>query len=435
MRRWVLLGAVLAVLGSLAGGIALFVSWRDRTPILVGLLHSQTGPWAVTERSMLDAEMLAIEEINAAGGLLGRPVRAIKADARSDVPTSAQEAQRLIHDEKVSVIIGGWSSEARKAIRTVVEEAQHLLIYPPSYEGLEQSPNIVYVGGPANHQVTPAVSWFHDVKKARKFFLIVSDSLWAHAVAAVVKDQLHSLRAELVDEVSLGADEGRLDVKEAVARIERTAPDVVISTVDGPDNATLYAQLRRSGITPDKIPVVSFSLNEEEARRLPIADVVGQYSGWNYFQSLDRPENREFARKFQERYGRDRVIDDDIQISYEAVRLWAQTVVEAGTDDVRTINREILRQSRNAPEGIITIDAENQHGWRPFFMGRVRPDGQFEILWSLTKSIRPVPYPSSRTREEWDTFVDGLMSGGIGRKSGSGPKPWTGTAARDRVPL
>src|SRR5262249_46551251 len=150
--------------------------------------------WAVYEKSMLEAELRAIDEINAAGGLLGRPVRAIVADGRSDPNTFARHAQRLIYDEQVSVLIGVWASEARKAVRPVVEEADHLLIYPPTYEGLEQSRNIIYVGGPTNQQVVPAVSWCYDERKARKFFVIGSNSLWARAVGAVVDDQLHARR-------------------------------------------------------------------------------------------------------------------------------------------------------------------------------------------------------------------------------------------------
>src|SRR4051812_16714488 len=286
MRRWLLLGIVLAVLAT-AVGAALFFTWRERTPILVGLLHSKTGAWAIAEQSMLEAELLAIDEINAAGGLLGRPVRAVVADGRSDGPTFALEAQRLIHGDKVSVIIGCWTSESRKFARPVVEGAQHLLIYPPSYEGLEESPNIAYIGGPANQQVIPTVSWCHDVRKAKKFFLVGTDSLWARALATVVKDQLHALRAELVGEGYLGTGEGRTDVVDTVDRIARASPDVVISTVDTPENPAFYGRLRRVGITPDRIPVVSFSLNEEGLRRIPIADVVGQYASWNYFQSLE----------------------------------------------------------------------------------------------------------------------------------------------------
>jgi urea transport system substrate-binding protein len=265
------------------------------------------------------------------------------------------------------------------------------------------------------------------VRKAQKYYLIGSDSIWARVLSEVVKDQLHALQAELVGETFLGAnaedsrddDAGRISWNEAVARIEKAAPDVVISSVDGHDNPAFYSHLRRAGITPDRIPVISFSLDEEEVSRLPAADVLGQYAAWNYLQSIDRDENREFVRKFQAKYGADRVVSDNIQIAYQSVLIWAQTVAEAETDDIEVINREILRQSHNAPEGIITIDADTRHGWRPFYLGRVRPDGQFEDVWSLRRSIRPIPYPASRTREEWDALIDGIMAQGLGR----GPAP------------
>jgi urea transport system substrate-binding protein len=178
--------------------------------------------------------------------------------------------------------------------------------------------------------------------------------------------------------------------------------------VEGTDTAAFYGRLRRAGITPNRIPVVSLSLGEEDVRRLPISDVVGQYAAWNYFQSIDRPENKEFIRRFREKYGADRVISDHTQISYQSVRIWAQTVSECNSQDVAAVSRDIVRQSRNAPEGIISIDADNRQGWRPFFLGRVQPDGQFEIVWSLTKPIRPIPYPTTRSREEWDALVDEL---------------------------
>jgi urea transport system substrate-binding protein len=418
-RRRLIVGVVVAVLVLTAGAVVFWVSWGKRTPILVGLLHSQTGPWATVEKSMLAGELLAIEEINAAGGLLGRPVRAVIADGRSDVRTFARQAERLIHDEKVSVLIGCWESEARRAVRPVVEEANHLLIYPPSYEGLEQSPNIVYVGGPPNQQIMPAVSWCREVRKAQKFFLIGSDSLWARAVATVIRDQLHALGGEVLGEVLLDGDGGetsggsgrvRNDVNEAVARIARAAPDVVLSTVEGPDSLAFYGRMRHDGLTPEKTPVISFILDEEAARRLPIADVAGQYAAWSYFQSVDRPRNREFVHRVRAKLGRDRVLSDCFQIAYQSVRIWAETVDDAETDDVQTINRQILRQSIDAPEGIIAIDAETRHGWRPFYLGKLRPDGQFEIVWSLPKPIRPVPYPSSRSRSDWNALVERLMA-------------------------
>jgi urea transport system substrate-binding protein len=430
-RRWLVL-VVIAVLGLAAGAVALMVPWGERAPILVGLLHSKTGPWAVAEQSMLEAELLAIEEINAAGGLLGRRVRAVEADGRSDAPTFARQAQRLIHDDKVSVLIGCWASEARRAVRPVVEEAQHLLIYPPQYEGLEESPNIVYTGGPANQQIIPTVGWCCDVRKARKFFLIGSESIHARAAGAVVKDVLKTRQAELVGEAYLGVDTGgvRDDVNDAVGRIERAAPDVVISTVEGADSPAFYGQLRRAGITPDRVPVLSFSLDEEGVRGLPIANVVGQYAAWDYFQSLDGAGNREFVRKFKAKYGSDRVVDDNLQIAYQSVRVWAETVDDVETADVQAVNHAIIRQSLNAPEGIITIDSENRHGWRPYYLGRVRPDGQFDIVWSLTRSIRPIPFPASRTQAEWEALLEDIASGPRGR----GSAPTTETADRKRPP-
>jgi urea transport system substrate-binding protein len=417
-RRRLILGVLLAVLGLAAGAAALWgVSWRERTPILVGLLHSQTGPWATVEKSMLEGELLAIEEINAAGGLLGRPVRAVIADGRSDARTFARQAERLIYDEKVSVLIGCWESEARKAVRPVVEDAQHLLIYPPSYEGMEQSPNIVYVGGPTNQQIIPAVSWCREVRKARTFFLIGSDSLWARALGAVIKDQLHALGGELLGEVFLdggdtagGSGRIRNDVNQAVARIAKAAPDVVLSTVEGPDSLAFYGRMRHDGLTPEKVPVISFILEEEAVRRLPIADVTGQYAAWSYFQSVARPENLAFVREVRAKLGRDRAISDCFQIAYQSVRIWAETVDDAETDDVQVVNRQILRQSIDAPEGIIAIDTETRHGWRPFYLGKLRPDGQFDIVWSLSKPIRPIPYPASRSRADWNTLVDTLMA-------------------------
>jgi urea transport system substrate-binding protein len=407
---------VLAVLVLAASAVVVWASRAERTPILVGLLHSQTGPWAPVEKSMLEGEILAIDEINAAGGLLGRPVRAIIADGRSDAQTYARQAQRLIHDEKVSVLIGCWESEARKAVRPVVEEAHHLLIYPPGYEGLEQSPNIVYVGGPTNQQVIPAVSWCREVRKAHRFFVIGSDSLWARALGAVIKDQLHALDGELVGEVYLDGDaelgSGRIrnDVNQAVARIAKASPDVVLSTVEGPDSLAFYGRMRHDGLTAEKVPVISFILDEEAARRLPIADVAGQYAAWSYFQSVDRRENLEFVRRVRARLGSDRAISDTFQIAYQSVRIWAETVDDAETDDVQEVNRQIPRQSIDAPEGIIAIDADTRHGWRPFYLGRLRPDGQFEIVWSLSKPIRPIPYPSSRSKSEWNSLVDELMA-------------------------
>jgi urea transport system substrate-binding protein len=407
-RVWALVGLGVAALGVVVGWYAVQAWGVVRKPIRVGILHSLTGPMAITGKSMKDAEELALEEINAAGGLLGRRIEWVVADGHSDWPTFAQQARRLIAEEKVCVIFGCWTSASRKMVKPIIEEYNHLLIYPESYEGMEQSPNIVYLGAAPNQQITPTVMWCHDSLKARRFFLVGSDYIWPHAVNAIIHDELEALGDELLGEEYIFF--GSSDVDDAVAKIQQSKPDVVLSTVVGDTNRAFYQRLREAGIGPEKTPVVSFSIAEDELREMTPSDLVGHYSALNYFQSIDRPENQEFVRRFKARYGPDRVTSDAISTSYSGVKLWAQAVSEAGSEKVQTVLKTIRNQSLDAPEGIISIDAGNQHAWRPMYIGRVRADGQFDLVWSITKPIRPVPYPITRSKSEWDAFLQDLYT-------------------------
>lgn len=405
MRRWPIALISLAIVC----GVIFLSAYRpfgQAAPIQVGILHSQTGPMKISEESMKDAEVLALEEINARGGLLGRRIEYIIADGRSDWPTFAQEAQRLVEQKKVSVIFGCWSSASRKSVKPVVEQNHHLLIYPMAYEGLEQSPNIVYTGAAPNQQVIPAVTWCYEVLKKRKFFLVGSDYIWPHCVNEIIKDQLKALGAELAGEAYVLF--GSIDVEPVLEAIDKASPDVIISTVVGDTNKSLYERLQTAGVLPERVPVVCFSIAEDELRKLPLRAMVGDYAAWDYFQTVDRSENREFVRRFQARYGADRVTSDAIEAAYNSVYLWAQAVKEAETDQVAEVLRAIKRQSLNAPEGIVSVDDETQHTWRPVYVGRIRADGQFDLVWSSGKSMRPVPFPPSRTRSEWELFLDSL---------------------------
>ena len=275
-----------------------------------------------------------------------------------------------------------------------------------AYEGLEQSPNIVYTGAAPNQQVIPAVSWCYETLKARKFFLVGSDYVWPHCVNEIIKDQLKALGAECVGESYILF--GTADVGASVEAIKKASPDVIISTVVGDSNEPFYQRLQAAGIPPKRIPVLSFSIAEDELRKLPLRDMVGDYAAWDYFQSIDRPENREFVRKFKAIYGPDRVTSDVIEAAYCSVHLWAQAVVEAQSEEVANVLKAIRRQSLNAPEGIVSVDDETQHTWRPVFVGQIRADGQFDLVWSSEKPVRPIPYPNSRSHAEWDAFLDGL---------------------------
>jgi urea transport system substrate-binding protein len=406
MRRWVSTLLALAAISAVAIWAVLWGYGRVEKPIRVGILHSKTGAMAISEESMVDAEVLALKEINESGGLLGRQIEWVIADGQSDWPTFAREAQRLIDQEKVSVIFGCWTSASRKSVKPVVEERSHLLIYPMAYEGLEQSPNIVYTGAAPNQQVIPAVSWCYETLKARRFFLVGSDYVWPHCVNEIIKDQLQALGAECagVSYVSFGSAE----VGDALDAITKAKPDVIISTVVGDSNEPFYRRLKAAGILPERTPVLSFSIAEDELRKLPLRDMVGDYAAWDYFQSVDRPENREFVRRFKGLYGGHRVTSDVIEAAYYSVRLWAQAVVEAESEDVADVLKAIRHQSLNAPEGIVSVDDETQHTWRPVYVGQIRADGQFDLVRSYEKPVRPIPYPNSRSHAEWDAFLNGL---------------------------
>ncbi|MHC5540171.1 urea ABC transporter substrate-binding protein [Singulisphaera rosea] len=407
MRHFLVSIVVVSAIGVL-GWLALSSYARSTKPIYVGILHSETGAMKISEKSMIEAELLAIEEINARGGVLGREIKPIVADGRSDWPTYAIQARKLIEQDHVSVIFGCWTSASRKNVLPVVEEKDHLLIYPMAYEGLEQSPNIVYTGAAPNQQIIPTVKWSYDILKARKFFLVGSDYVWPQSVNAIVKDQLKALNAEIVGEeyIFFGSD----DVDDAIAKIKKTKPDVILSAVVGDSNLAFYERLRQAGIRPEETPVISFSIAEDELRKLSAKDMVGNYAAWNYFQSIDRPENISFVKRFKARWGQDRVTSDVITAAYNSVLFWAGAVREAGTEDVDTVRRFLLRQSLNAPEGVVSVDPDTQHTWRPVYIAKMRADGQFDIVWTSDKPVRPVPYPISRSKTDWEAFLNGLYT-------------------------
>lgn len=403
---------LIALIGLLVvAGYFAIGSMHHSEPIRVGLLHSLNGPMAISEKSMVDAEILAIEELNKSGGLLGRPIEYFVADGNSDWPTFAREAERLIKTDKVDVIIGCWTSASRKTVRPVVESNRHLLIYPMAYEGLEQSPNIIYTGSAPNQQITPAITWAYRELGARRFYLIGSDYIWPHSVNAISTEIIESLGGTLAGESYLFF--GTKDVDHVVNDILEKKPDVIISTVVGDTNAPFYDKLYKAGIRADKTPIISFSIAETELsallRTIPSESIVGHYSAWNYFQSIDREMNRKFVASFRARYGQDRTINDPVCASYNSVHFWAQAVREAETTDINAVRNTIRHQSLDAPEGIVTIDFDTNHTWRPSYIAQARSDGQFDIRWTSQTPVRPTPYPLTRTKADWDQFLDNLF--------------------------
>ena len=403
--RWTVVA--LCVVAVVVVALCFHKSAKNQPPIKVGILHSMTGAMAISEKSMVDGELLAIDEINAHGGLLGRRVEPVIADGKSDWPPFAKEANCLITQEQVCPIFGCWTSASRKNVKPVVEHYNHLLVYPMAYEGLEESPNIIYTGAAPNQQVIPAVKWSYDTL-GKKFFLVGSDYVWPHTINAIIKDELTALGAQLVGEKYIFF--GSSNVQRAVAAIVKAKPDVILSSVVGDSNIAFYKALVKAGITPEKIPVVSMSIGEDELRKLPAKEMAGNYCAWGYFQSIQRPENAAFVKAFKAHYGQDRVTSDVIETAYFSVMLWAQAVQDCGSTDVHEIRNAMLGQSYDAPEGVVSIDRETQHTWRSFSIGKIRADGQFDIVWTSEKPIRPVPYPISRSKAEWEAFLNGFYT-------------------------
>ena len=381
---------------------------RDTTPIKVGVLHSLTGTMAMSERAVVDATLMAIDEINARGGLLGRPLQAVVADGRSDGATFALEAERLIADEHVSVVFGCWTSASRKTVRPIFERHDHLLFYPVQYEGLEISPNIIYTGAAPNQQIVPAVKWcFEHVGK--RFFLVASDYVFPRTANEIIKDYASVVGAEIVGEAYLPL--GSREVDAVVQQIVATKPDVILNTINGDSNVAFFRSLRAAGLTPDKTPTMSFSIAEGELAVMGASTMAGDYACWNYFQSVDSPENRDFVARFRERHGSERVLSDPMEAAWFGVQVWARAVHDAGSTEVADVLRALVDRSYTAPGGRIHVDGHNQHTWKTVRVGRIREDGQFDIVWDSGGPVAPVPYPLTRPRAAWDEHLVKLFDG------------------------
>lgn len=378
-------------------------------PIRIGILHSLTGTMARSGTSVAEATLLAVDELNRSGGVLGRPVEAIVADGRSDPAKFLVEARRLIEEEKVSTIFGCWTSASRKTVVPLFEELDHLLVYPLQYEGIEESPHVIYTGATPNQQVIPAVKWAYAFENKRRFFLVGSDYVFPRVVHEIIKDQLQELGAELVGEAFLQL--GSTNVRPVIAEIVAANPDMILNSINGDSNLAFFRELRAAGITAEKLPTMSFSIGEEEFRQLDAAEVAGDYAAWNYFQSIDSDENAAFIASYQQKYGPQRVVTDPMESAYFGVKLWAQAVTEAGTTDVRQIRHAMLSQRMVAPSGKVRIDSATQHTFKTPRIGRIQPDGQFEVVWTAAKPEPPMPYTPTRTAEVWRAFLSDLYLG------------------------
>ncbi len=380
---------------------------HGRKPLRVGILHSLTGTMAGTEGPVVDATLLAIEEINERGGIRGREIQPVVIDGESEETVFARQAERLITQEGVCAIFGCWTSASRKTVLPIVQERNHLLIYPTQYEGMEQCPNIFYTGAAPNQQVIPAVRWAFGFLRSKRFFLVGWNSVYSRATNAIIRDEVDSYGGEILGEEYVLPDSA--EVTRIVRDIARSKPDLIFNSLVGDMNLFYTRLLRAAGVMPERTPTVYFSLGETELLSLSAKETQGDYAAWNYFQSLDHETNRTFVEKFRSRYGRRRVIADPMEASYIGVRLWAQAVEAAGSDDLPAVREALRHRDLEAPEGMVRVDPESQHTWKTMRLGRIIEHGQFDVVWSSEKPIRPEPYPSSRSAADWNKFLAHLF--------------------------
>jgi urea transport system substrate-binding protein len=407
MKRYATLLSLLLSSATALGLWYLYTNQRPfQEPIRIGILHSFTGTMTLSERPVADAMKLAVEEINAAGGLHGRPLAAIEADGRSDWPTFAREAERLITQEQVAALFGCWNSGCRKRVKAVVERHNHLLFYPVQYEGLEQSPNIIYLGAAPNQQIIPAVKWALD-NLGQRLFLVGSDSIFPHTANAIIRDLSSALGGEIVGEHYLPL--GGHQVDKLVEEISKIRPNVILNTITGDSNISFFRALRRAGISTEQIPTLSFSIDENMLEFIGLPQVAGDYAAWNYFESIENGANQAFIERFRKRYGAGRRITDPMEAGYLAVQLWAAAVREARTANVEVVRSMILNQAFDAPSGMVYVDPISRHLWKTPRIGRINSEGDFDIVWSAGRPSQPNPYPLSRNRAEWNRFLDQLQ--------------------------
>ncbi len=373
----------------------------DSGPIKVGILHSLSGTMAISETSLKDVALMTIDEINENGGLLGRKIEAVVVDPASDWPLFAEKAKELISREKVAAVFGCWTSVSRKSVLPVFEELNGLLFYPVQYEGEESSWNVFYTGAAPNQQAIPAVEYLMDPKNggAKRFVLLGTDYVYPRTTNKILQYFLKSKGIAEADIMEKYTPFGHSDYQTIVADIKRFAqgkPTAVISTINGDSNVPFYKELGNQGLKAEDIPVIAFSVGEEELRGIDTTPLVGHLAAWNYFQSIESPENKAFVEKWRAYVkkhnlpgGDKRVTNDPMEATYTGINLWAQAVKQAGTTEVDAVRQAIGYQSFKAPSGFLEqMDAKNHHLHKPVYIGEIKADGQFQIVWKTEGPIR-----------------------------------------------
>ncbi len=361
--------------------------------VKVGILHSVTGTMAISETGSVQAEKLAIEQINAAGGVLGRKIEFVQEDGASDWPTFAEKAKKLLVQDKVAAVFGCWTSASRKAVLPVFEQYNGMLYYPTFYEGLEESPNVIYTGQEATQQILAGIDWVVKEKGAKSFYLLGSDYIWPRTSNKIARKHIEKLGLEVVGEDYYPL--GHTQFNSVINKIKLKKPDVIYAIVVGGSNVAFYKQLKAAGIdlAKEKPLLLTISVTEDEILGIGGENIAGAYAMMKYFQSLDNDNNKAFVEAFKKMWGDNIVIGDVTQAAYLGPWLWKAAVEKAGSFDIDKVKAASPGiELMTAPEGYVKIH-DNHHLWSKARVGHAKADGQYEVVYETTDLMEPDPFP------------------------------------------
>ncbi|TQM15938.1 urea ABC transporter substrate-binding protein [Pseudonocardia kunmingensis] len=357
--------------------------------VKVGFLNSRSGTMAISENTVFDSLSLAAEQINAAGGVLGKQLAVVAEDGASEPTIFAEKAQKLIRSDCVAAVFGGWTSSSRKAMLPVFESNDALLFYPVQYEGLESSENIFYTGATTNQQIIPALDYLKE-QGVTSLFLVGSDYVFPQTANKIIKAYAAANGIEVRGEEY--APLGHTDFATIVSKVRDAGAGAVFNTLNGDSNVAFFKEYRNLGLTPEAMPVLSVSIAEEEVGGVGVDNIVGQPVAWNYYQTLDSQANQQFVEAFKAKYGSDRVTSDPMEAAYTSLWLWKGMVEKAGSFDVAAVQEAAGGVSYDAPEGTVTVNGENHHIAKTALIGKIGPDGLIHTEWSSGAPIEPDPF-------------------------------------------
>jgi len=357
--------------------------------VKVGLLNSLSGTMAISEVTVHNALLLAVKEINAAGGVLGKKLKPISQDGASDWPTFAEKAEALITDDKVVATFGCWTSASRKAVKPVFERYKSLLFYPVQYEGLEQSPYIFYIGATTNQQIVPALDYLKK-QGLTKLYLVGSDYVFPRTANKIIKAYAKANGMEVVGEDY--APLGSTEFGTIVNKVKDAGADAVFNTLNGDSNVAFFKEYKSAGLTAKSLPVLSVSIAEEEVKSIGTQYLADQLTAWNYYQTTESPANTKFVAAYKAKYGADKPTSDPMEAAYTSVYLWKAMVEKAKSFDVEKVKAASDGITFEAPEGLVTVDGPSQHVFKTARIGKIGSDGLIKEVWSSGQPIKPDPY-------------------------------------------